>query len=192
MIAHEDSGAAATPLDQVDRMRVPSIPLQGRLTVVRAATEADVDLLVAWHADPEVARFWDEETFTADEMRLRLARPDVDPYIIERDGEPIGYIQAWFEDDPPDAGGLDMFLIPAARGDGLGPDAARILARWLLSAGRIRSLTVDPYVSNEAAIRAWEKAGFRSIERREPDHEHTAPWLLMAIDSTAVGPAPDR
>jgi hypothetical protein len=35
----------------------------------RAATEADVRLLVGWHADPEVSRYWDDETFTDDEMR---------------------------------------------------------------------------------------------------------------------------
>ena len=36
---------------------------------VRPATDADVDRLVGWHADPEVSRYWDRETFTAEEMR---------------------------------------------------------------------------------------------------------------------------
>ena len=34
----------------------------------RAATDADVPLLVGWHADPEVSRYWDGETFTEDEL----------------------------------------------------------------------------------------------------------------------------
>ena len=67
-------------------------PIRGSLTAVRPAGDADVDMLVAWHADPEVARFWDGETFTPAEMRERLARGDVDPYIVERDGRPIGYV----------------------------------------------------------------------------------------------------
>jgi aminoglycoside 6'-N-acetyltransferase len=130
-----------------------------------------------------VARYWDGETFTPAEMQLRLAQPDVDPYVIEEDGEPVGYLQAWFEEDSPASGGLDMFLIPGARGRGLGPDAARTISRWLLSAGHMRRLTVDPYLSNEVAIRGWEKAGFRAVGKREPDQEHSSPWLLMVFDA---------
>lgn len=59
-------------------MRVPASPLQGKLTSVRPATDADTDLLVGWHRDPEIARYWDNETFTHEEMRARLARPDAD------------------------------------------------------------------------------------------------------------------
>jgi aminoglycoside 6'-N-acetyltransferase len=168
-------------------VRVPNSPLNGELTVVRAATEADVDLLVGWHADPEVARHWDDETFTREEILLRLAQPDVDAYVVEENGEPVGYIQAWFESDPPDSCGLDMFLIPAARGRGLGSDAARTIARWLLSVGRKRRLTVDAYVFNEVAVRAaWGKAGFHFFEEREADQDHSAPWLLMVMDRSAL------
>jgi aminoglycoside 6'-N-acetyltransferase len=168
-------------------MRVPDAPLHGVFTEIRAATPDDVDLLVGWHADPEVARYWDGETFTHDEMLLRIAAADVDPYVVQEDGEPIGYLQAWFGDEAPDDAGLDMFLIPAARGRGRGPDAASALARWLLTSGKRRRLTVDPSLSNERAVRSWMKAGFRPVEKREPDHEHAEPWLLMAADKTSLG-----
>ena len=160
-------------------MLVSDFPIRGELTTVRLATVADADLLTQWHADPEVARFWDYELYTREEILRRLARPDVDAFIVEADGQAIGYLQAWFG-DAPDVGGLDMFLIPAARGRGLGSDAARALARHLLKAGR--RVTVDPYLWNERAIRAWSKAGFRPVEERQPDDEHTAAWLLMAAD----------
>jgi aminoglycoside 6'-N-acetyltransferase len=160
-------------------MRRPDAPLRGTTTVVRRAGVRDAELLVAWHADPEVARYWDDETFTREEMLVRLARSDVDPYVIEHEDVPIGYLQAWFDDATPDEAGLDMFLIPAARDHGLGPDAARTLARWLLDPGGMRRVTVDPYVSNERAIRAWAKAGFEPVEERPPDDEKTTSWLLM-------------
>ena len=155
-------------------------PLRGTLTVVRAAVEADIGLLVGWHADPEIARYWDDKQFTPDEMRLRLARPQVDAYIVETD-EPVGYLQAWFDSDEPDRSGLDMFLIPTARGRGLGPDAARTLAKYLLAGGQTR-ITVDPYRSNEPAIRAWTRAGFRPVTEHGPDGDHREPWLLMVFD----------
>jgi aminoglycoside 6'-N-acetyltransferase len=149
--------------------------LRGELTAVRAATEEDVELLVAWHADPEVARYWDGETFTVEEMRARLARADVDAYIVEAEGRPIGYLQTWREGEEV---GLDMFLVPDARGCGYGPDAARAVATALLEQGWPR-VTVDPYTWNERAIRGWMRAGFEPIESRPADDDHTADWLLM-------------
>jgi aminoglycoside 6'-N-acetyltransferase len=125
----------------------------------RPATEQDVPLLVAWHADPEVSRYWDGETFTEDELHARLARDRVDHWILEEGGAPVGFLQSWWEDDEPQRGGIDGFLIPSARGRGIMPTLARALAERLLDEGW-QHVTVDPYVWNERAIRAWERAGF--------------------------------
>ena len=150
--------------------------VRGRLTELRPATGDDVERLCAWHADPDVARYWDDETFTPGEMRERLARDDVDAWIVEAGGEPIGYLQTHSE-------GLDMFLVPPARGRGLGPDAARAMTEHLLAAGRTR-VTVDPYEWNEPAIRAWQRAGFVEVSRgHPPDEDHTSAWLLMEYRS---------
>ena len=105
-------------------------------------------------------------------MEDRLAREDVEAWIVEEAGKPVGYLQVH-----PD--GLDMFLIPAARGRGLGPDAARAMARHLLDERGCERVTVDPYAWNEGAVRAWERAGFVEVSRHEADDEHTAPWILM-------------
>ena len=152
--------------------KVPTV--QGKRTQLRSATADDVDRLVAWHADPEVARYWDDETFTHDEMRERLERGEVDSWIVETsDGEPIGYLQVHEM-------GMDMFLVPSARGRGLGPDAARAMAEHLLASGSHARVTVDPYEWNEPAIRSWERAGFVEVSRgHSPDADHTAPWVLM-------------
>jgi aminoglycoside 6'-N-acetyltransferase len=153
-------------------------PLRDGTLVVRPATEADVDLLCTWHADPGIAPFWDHETFTHEQMLARLAETDTDAYVVEHDDEPIGYLQAWFHGEDT---GIDMFLVPAARGRGLGPAAARLLVRHLLGAGR-DEVTVDPYTWNARALAAWRHAGFRALEERAPDDDHVAPWLLMVFD----------
>lgn len=49
-----------------------AIPVCGAQTTLRPVVEADVDLLLRWHADPEVIRFWDGETFTREAMLARL------------------------------------------------------------------------------------------------------------------------
>ncbi|HEU5215235.1 MAG TPA: GNAT family N-acetyltransferase [Gaiellaceae bacterium] len=146
--------------------------VRGRLTALRPAGAGDVERLVAWHADPEVSRFWDDETFTSAAMRERLQRADVEAWIVEEADEPIGYLQVH-----PD--GLDMFLIPSARGRGLGPDAARAMVEHLLHERGRERVTVDPYAWNEGAVRAWERAGFVEVSRHDADEDHTAPWILM-------------
>ena len=153
---------------------------------MRPATEHDVDLLAAWHSDPEISRYWDDETFTPAQVRERLARSEVDPWVIEADGEPVGYLQSWWEAGvEPRRGGLDGFLVQGARGRGLMPDAARALAGTLLAEGW-SSVTVDPYVWNERAVRGWVNAGFVEVTRHPPDDEHRADWVLMRFD-----PEPD-
>jgi aminoglycoside 6'-N-acetyltransferase len=112
-------------------------------------------------------------------MLQRLRRPDVEAFIVEAGGERVGYLQAWREGD---AGGIDMFLIPDARGRSLGPDAARALARHLRDERGWTRISVDPYTWNERAILAWRKAGFVDAEERPPDDEHSASWLLMVWD----------
>jgi RimJ/RimL family protein N-acetyltransferase len=149
--------------------------------LLRAATDADIDLLVRWHADPEISRYWDDETFTAEEIASRLRRERVDAWIVEAGGVPVGYLQSWWEAEGPRRGGLDGFLIPTARGRGLMPAAARMLAQSLLDAGW-HEVTVDPYARNEQAVRAWVKAGFIEVSRELPDGKHTHAWVLMLFD----------
>lgn len=139
---------------------------------MRRAGAGDVERLVAWHADPDVSRYWDDETFTIAEIEERLAREEVEAWIVEERFEPIGYMQVH-----PD--GLDMFLIPSARGRGLGPDAARAMAEYLLRERGRERVTVDPYAWNEGAVRAWERAGFVEISRHAASGDYTAPWILM-------------
>lgn len=165
-------------------LRVPPTPLRGQRVVVRPASIDDAPMLAQWHADPGVRTFWDDKTFTPEEMEERLRRPHVDPYVVECDGEPVGYLQAWFRDEEGVCG-LDLFLLPTARGRSLGPDAARTLATYLRDqAGRTR-VTVDPYRWNERAIRGWRNAGFRAVEDRDADDGHPHPWLLMEFDPEA-------
>lgn len=148
------------------------------LLTYRAAVPADAELLAGWYADPEVSRYWDAATYTAAQIRDRLERPDVDAWIVEEDGLPVGYLQSWREPDPPLRGGIDGFLVPSARGRGIMPAAAAMLARRLLADGW-RHVTVDPYAWNVNAVRAWAKAGFVEESRHPPDDDHTAEWVLM-------------
>jgi aminoglycoside 6'-N-acetyltransferase len=152
------------------------VPVRGVQTLLRPVEASDVQLLLAWHADPEIARYWDWERFTRETMLERLARPDVTPYLVLADGDAVGYLQVWSD---ATGGGIDMFLEPSARGRGLGPDAARAIAEHLVDERGWPRVTVDPYAWNEQALHAWRKAGFVEVSRHDVDDEHTDPWVLL-------------
>ena len=163
-----DEGLAATTGVSGNAFRF----VRGRLTTLRPASADDIERLVAWHAEPDVLRYWDDETFTRAQIEQRIAREDVEAWIVEEAGEPVGYLHVHSD-------GLDMFLIPSVRGRGLGPDAARAMAEHLVRERGRERVTVDPYAWNDGAVRAWARPGFVEVSRYEPDEEHTASWILM-------------
>lgn len=162
--------------------------IRGEHTSLRPATDADLDLLVGWFADPGVYVYWDgapkPPAQVVGEGYTGGDRPSTEPFIVEVAGEPVGYIQYCPEDAAGD--GIDLFLVPAARGRGLGPDAARALVRYLFAERGWRRVTVDPAADYARAIRAWEKAGF-VVERAWPDHPD-GPAVLMAIPADESDP----
>jgi aminoglycoside 6'-N-acetyltransferase len=138
--------------------------IRGERTFLRPATDDDLDLLVGWLADPEVYRWWEGRPLGRDEVAdlyTGRRRPEVEPFVVEADGAPVGYLQVWQGTET--SGGIDMFLVPEARGRGLGPDAARTASRFLLDQRGWTEVTVDPMVDNILAIRAFEQAGFTPV-----------------------------
>jgi aminoglycoside 6'-N-acetyltransferase len=59
--------------------------------------------------------------------------------------------------------GIDVYLTTSRHGQGLGSEAVRVLARYLIEERDHHRLTIDPAVDNVAAIRAYEKVGFRAV-----------------------------
>jgi RimJ/RimL family protein N-acetyltransferase len=112
--------------------------LAGAQFTLRETSADDAELLLQWHVDPEVNRYWDRRPLTQKEVAakyLGARAPEVRCFIIQAEKrEPIGFIQyAYLESDGEV--GLDMFLIPSSRGRGLGPKVASFLAQHLLTTG---------------------------------------------------------
>ena len=108
---------------------------------------------------PDVARWWDppEDDFPLHDD------PDSVRFAIVADGSVAGLIQFWEEDDPKYRhAGIDLFVDPAHRGRGVGPAAIRQVVALLRARGHHR-VVIDPAAANAAAIRAYEKAGFRPV-----------------------------
>jgi aminoglycoside 6'-N-acetyltransferase len=149
----------------------------------------------AWLLRPHVRRWYDDvpgAVYPDDTIRdYRTAIRGEDPtdlYVIALDGRPIGAIQSYLIDDQPEyaamvalgrpALGIDLFVgEPELIGRGHGPALIRAFLRDVaFPRYRVELCVIGPTRSNAAAIRAYEKAGFRFLktyleaDSREPEH----------------------
>ena len=127
--------------------------------LLRPLAPGDEGALLRIHLTEEVARWWGppEEAFPWDE-------PQSTRLTIVVDGAIAGLIQFWEEEEPRYRhAGIDLFLDPALHGRGLGTEAVRRVVALLFDERGHHRITIDPAVANVAAIRAYEKAGFRPV-----------------------------
>jgi aminoglycoside 6'-N-acetyltransferase len=154
----------------------------------RPLTEKDLPLLAAWLARPHVARWWDDP----DELQHIVGHIDsisVEPFIIELNGRPIGYIQSYdphleddhpYQDQPTGTLGIDQFIgEPELVGLGHGSRLIAEFVEQLFEEG-VPRVIIDPDPDNSVAIRCYEKAGFRRFGERESPEGQA---LMMARDS---------
>ncbi|MFG2827892.1 aminoglycoside 6'-N-acetyltransferase [Streptomyces sp. NPDC048434] len=126
--------------------------LRGASVVLRPVAHADIETLDRIVREPEVAAWWS----VPDDYRHMLA--------LVVDGEVIGAIQFDEETDPEFRhASIDIFLTTRRHGQGLGTDAVRTLARWLIHERGHHRLTIDPATANTAAIRSYRKVGFKPV-----------------------------
>jgi aminoglycoside 6'-N-acetyltransferase len=155
----------------------------------RPMTAADLPLLRRWLAMPHVVEWWGdtEEQFAL--VSEDLEAVSMDQFIVAADEHPFAYIQcydqaAWpangLGHHPPGTRGIDQFIgDPNMVGHGHGSAFIRHFTDGLLTGGTPRVVT-DPAPANGRAIRAYEKAGFRSDRMVDtPD----GPSLLMVRDA---------
>ena len=167
--------------------------LRGRKVVLRPLRVDDVERVAEIQAEPGVARWWGPP----DEAELRRqaeGRDEAKAFAIESEGKLVGLIQ-YHEENQPDFrhAGIDLFLAGRAQGRGLGTDAVQTLTRYLIYERGHHRLTIDPAADNAAAIRAYEKVGFRAVGvMREYWRSPEGAWrdgLLMDLLAREFDPA---
>lgn len=160
--------------------------LHGTQVTLRLIREDDIVALAKILAEPEVAKWWGRY----DEERVRTELVEsADPvvYAIEVEGELVGSVQ-YHEEPARDYrhAGVDVFLSARFHGRGLGSDAVRTMARHLLHDRGHHRLVIDPNSANEAAIRCYERVGFRRVGlmrayERGPDGSWHDCYMLEAL-----------
>ena len=137
----------------------------------RRMTAADLPLVRGWLAMPHVTEWWRDADEGFDLIRDDLESLAMDQFIVAFDDRPFAYLQCYDQTAWPENGlgshpfgtrGIDQLIgDPNMIGHGHGSAFIRQLTDGLLTAGTPRVLT-DPDPANVRAIRAYEKAGFRT------------------------------
>ena len=158
---------------------------------LRPATLAgDWARIRAWLARPDIQRWWGPQASTEAEVLLALGSALAICRIIEADGEPIGYAHAvdatlWGDTLPDDIApgtwDLDVFIAAERhRGKGAGEAALGLLKDEVFQSTLAIAVCVFASIENEAAVRAYERAGFRwQRVWRDPVAGRTE-WFMVA------------
>lgn len=161
--------------------------IEPEITLTPTVAE-DGPALRALHSTPEVARWWDlpEPGFPMDD------EPETTRFTIRHADEIAGLIQYGEENEPKyRAASMDIFLGPAFHGRGIGTRAIRMVLDILINERGHHRVTIDPAAHNHAAIRCYEKAGFRRVgiirlAERDSDGNgwHDALLMELVVDPT--------
>lgn len=133
-----------------------------------------------WLHTPHVARWWYEDTGTIEEVSEKYSayiegKEPVEPYLILYEDRPVGHIQSYRVSDNEeyerlvnlkDSAGIDLFIGEAdLLYKGFGPlIIRRFIEKIVFADTLINVCIIDPEPENGAAIRAYEKVGFRHFK----------------------------
>jgi aminoglycoside 6'-N-acetyltransferase len=160
----------------------------------------DYELMSKWLTDERVLEFYEGRDNPSGLDRI-LAKfgprvrgeNKVVPCILEHNDTPVGYMQYY----PVSTGGygieavegvfgVDLFIgEPTLWDRGIGTRALKMLVRHMFSTLDAARVVIDPVVTNERAIRCYEKSGFRRVKvlpRAELHEGELRDVWLMAAD----------
>lgn len=149
---------------------------------IRKMHEEDYPIMAKWLSTREVLEFYGDvnSPFTIQRVKQKYG-PRIDgqvpihPYIVERNGEPIGFMQHYQlakevqkEYEYPSSlnvQGIDQFIgNPAFFNQGIGTLMIKAFLNHLTTLST-DTVVLDPEVSNPRAIRCYEKCGFMKVRK---------------------------
>lgn len=137
--------------------------IRGEQVVLRPADVNDTESLTRILRSPEVSQWWGKW----DESRVQkeiLDDKETTTFMVLAGDDIAGLIQYGEETDPEYRhANIDISLAPQFHGRGIGADAVRTMAKYLIEKRGQHRLTIDPATHNSAAIACYEKVGFKPV-----------------------------
>lgn len=170
----------------------------------RPLEATDFPLMQRWLNTPHVLRWW-KEPLTLEQVAAKYLprierREPTRQYLILYGGTPIGSIQAYLLDDYREyeqaaqvevgAAGVDLFIGEAEYlYQGLGPEILRrFLRQHVFSDPDVGCCVLGPDPENRAAIRCYEKAGFRYLKTIQVPGEDVPEYLMRILRELLEAP----
>jgi RimJ/RimL family protein N-acetyltransferase len=156
--------------------------------------QRDLQLFERWLRSPHVVRWWGNPDLQLKTLEQRSKETHA---LITADGRPVGYLcwqrpsreeleAAGLTDLSKDLVDIDILIgEPELLGRGVGPQALVLLLARLRGEG-VGFAGVGTSISNRAAIRAYEKAGFRLFKDFSEPGSGPCRYLVAQLHGTAV------
>ncbi|MGK7876788.1 MAG: GNAT family N-acetyltransferase [Xenococcaceae cyanobacterium] len=162
------------------------------INLVPFSPETDTEKLNTWLKAPHVVRWWGNPS---SHLQQALEHPSSDHAIIVADDTPIGYLR-WQKVKKVELDAVGLTEIPLGSVDidiligevdyvgcGIGPLVLKKLVNHLSEDSSIPLIGMSTSVENTAAIKAYQKAGFRCLFQYDnPDYGRC--WILGLIPGT--------
>lgn len=143
-------------------------------------TDSHLELLADWLQRPHWREWWGDPDTELSYIRDMVEGRDTSrPFVFFVDGQATGYIQYWFIGEhqseqwtadnpwlaelPSDAIGVDLSIAhPEMLSQGIGSHVLETFVNGLMRDGW-QTIIIDPDPANKRAVRAYEKAGFKTM-----------------------------
>lgn len=147
---------------------------------LKPTSRGDFAALRGLFDDPSFAG-WGSAAGQMDDAEIRAKYlgerlPQVECFLVLSSSLPVGLAQ--LHEDTARGGGMDLILLPTARGRGVGSASVHTLVERARTVHQWAYLTVDPDLTNPDGIRFWHAVGFAPVHRC-PGTPERAPYLLM-------------
>jgi RimJ/RimL family protein N-acetyltransferase len=175
----------------------PDPELAGDLVRLRPWSYDDLECIEAASADPEIPMgttvppvYSEEEAraFIERQWGRQTSGQGVSQAVAEHATDRAIGLMWLAHDRPPDEASIGYWLVPDARGQGLGSEAVRLASRWVLTRTDVRRLTAQVMPNNGPSIAVLRKAGFveegvlREWLQRGDDHVDVIQFSLLQGD----------
>ena len=146
---------------------------------------------VGWLNDPEVKRYLGTKHATIQELRDYIGQKDLQPnalffgIFLKQDGMHIGTVK--LEPIEPEKKCATIAVLIGEKtcwGKGYAAEAMQVLIDWCFRTLGFDEMNLGVIAKNAAAIRAYQKLGFREVKRdlgyvRYGDELHDQVWMTL-------------
>jgi RimJ/RimL family protein N-acetyltransferase len=155
---------------------------------LRAATEADADLLLSWRNEPDAVRYsrGGRPVNQAEHrawLRQRLADPSTRLWIGEESRTPVGQVRV---DRRDDEWLVSIAVAPEARGRGVARALLAALQTEMSASAASGRLMAEVHRDNTASTRAFAAAGFEAVDVSDEFRRYDWAWGAAANEDGGV------